>query len=147
MSLESEEMMVFDSGLLRYLATQLNAYGGRVKLGGLAEPGIVALSIDDNKFSLSFPSQSTRANVSLTNGRVIINSSDRTFNNRVAQFGTRVGTIDAASGLFVLSQGSGIAGDIEVISPQIRLDNTGTINATSASGNGGNIKKIIKTIS
>ncbi len=46
---------------------QLNAYGGRVELGGLAEPGTVALSIDGNNFSLGFPAQSTRADVSLTN--------------------------------------------------------------------------------
>ncbi|MUG92802.1 filamentous hemagglutinin N-terminal domain-containing protein [Scytonema sp. UIC 10036] len=70
--------------------------------------------------------------------RVIVNGSDRTFDDRVARFGTAA-PVNANSGLFVLSQGSGIAGDIEVNSPQIRLDNTGTINATSASGNGGNI--------
>ncbi|KYC40183.1 hypothetical protein WA1_26960 [Scytonema hofmannii PCC 7110] len=63
---------------------------------------------------------------------------DRTYNDRVARFGTAA-PINSNPGLFVLAQGSGIAGNIEVISPQIRLDNTGTINATSASGNGGNI--------
>jgi large exoprotein involved in heme utilization and adhesion len=43
------------------------------------------------------------------------------------------------SGFFVLSESSGIAGDIEVNSPKVTLDNSGRINAESASGDGGNI--------
>jgi filamentous hemagglutinin family protein len=43
-------------------------------------------------------------------------------------------------GLFVGSQSkTGVAGDIIVTSPNITLDNDGTINAESRSGNGGNI--------
>jgi large exoprotein involved in heme utilization and adhesion len=44
------------------------------------------------------------------------------------------------SGLFVNSQSpTGTAGDIIVTSPRITLDNSGTLNAESASGNGGDI--------
>jgi filamentous hemagglutinin family protein len=72
--------------------------------------------------------------------RVIINGSDPTFNDRLARFGKSViANPDAASGFFVQSSGSGIAGDIEVTSPQVRLDNGGRFIAESASGNGGNI--------
>ena len=49
----------------------------------------------------------------------IVNGSDATFNDRVAQFGTAVANPEAASGLFVRSDGSASAGDIEVTSPKI----------------------------
>ncbi len=47
---------------------QLNAYGGRVELGGLAARGSVGLNVDGDKLSLDFPVASTRADISLTNG-------------------------------------------------------------------------------
>ncbi|MBR8840462.1 MAG: filamentous hemagglutinin N-terminal domain-containing protein, partial [Stigonema ocellatum SAG 48.90 = DSM 106950] len=34
---------------------QLNAYGGRVELGGLISPGFVGLNVDGDKLSLNFP--------------------------------------------------------------------------------------------
>jgi filamentous hemagglutinin family protein len=71
--------------------------------------------------------------------RVTVNGSDATFNERVAQFGTRVANVDANSGFFVRSESSGSAGDIEVNSPKVILDNKGRFIAQSASGNGGNI--------
>ena len=46
---------------------QLNAYGGQVELGGLAEPGSVLLGVDGDNLSLRFPSNVERASVSLTN--------------------------------------------------------------------------------
>ncbi|PSB42691.1 filamentous hemagglutinin [Cyanosarcina cf. burmensis CCALA 770] len=70
---------------------------------------------------------------------VNVNGSDATFNNRVAKFGTTVANPEAASGFFVRSEGSGIAGDIEVTSPQVTLDHQGKFIAESALGNGGNI--------
>ncbi len=45
----------------------------------------------------------------------------------------------ATSGLFVRSQGSGNAGNLQVQARSIRLDNQGEISAETASGNGGNI--------
>ncbi|MDZ8070862.1 MAG: filamentous hemagglutinin N-terminal domain-containing protein [Nostoc sp. DedQUE08] len=45
----------------------LNAYGGRVELGGLTSRGTVALQIDGNNFRLGFPAESARGDVSLDN--------------------------------------------------------------------------------
>lgn len=44
------------------------------------------------------------------------------------------------SGLFVLSRGSGNAGNLEVTANSMRLENGGKLTATSASGEGGNIR-------
>lgn len=71
--------------------------------------------------------------------RVIINGSDPNFNERVAKFSLNVANVDAASGFFVRSDSSGSAGDIEVNSPFLVLDNGGKLIAESASVNGGNI--------
>ncbi|MEH2231139.1 MAG: filamentous hemagglutinin N-terminal domain-containing protein [Nostoc sp.] len=46
---------------------ELNAYGGRVELGGLAAPGNVNLLFNGDNLSLKFPLNVTRADVSLTN--------------------------------------------------------------------------------
>ena len=50
---------------------QLHALGGRVELGGLAEPGTVGLNVADNSLGLSFPRGVQRADVSLINGAVV----------------------------------------------------------------------------
>lgn len=52
----------------------VTALGGRIELGGLAEQGEILLKIadgDQSNISLSFPEQSTRANVSLSNSTFI----------------------------------------------------------------------------
>ncbi|MBE8996649.1 S-layer family protein [Nostoc sp. LEGE 12447] len=46
---------------------QLNAYGGRVELGGLSDSGTVTLQVDGDNLSLGFPDNVTRADISLTN--------------------------------------------------------------------------------
>ncbi|MEH2369422.1 filamentous hemagglutinin N-terminal domain-containing protein [Nostoc sp.] len=46
---------------------QLNALGGRVELGGLAEPGNINLIFNSDNLSLKFPLDVTLASVSLTN--------------------------------------------------------------------------------
>ncbi|MBW4624675.1 MAG: filamentous hemagglutinin N-terminal domain-containing protein [Brasilonema octagenarum HA4186-MV1] len=50
---------------------KLNAFGGRVELGGLAASGNVGLNVDGDKLSLDFPASSTRADISLTNRAVV----------------------------------------------------------------------------
>ncbi|MDZ8263509.1 filamentous hemagglutinin N-terminal domain-containing protein [Nostoc sp. ChiQUE01b] len=45
----------------------LNANGGRVELGGLSEPGTVALLLDGDNLSLRFPENVTQADISFTN--------------------------------------------------------------------------------
>ncbi|MEH2084421.1 MAG: filamentous hemagglutinin N-terminal domain-containing protein [Nostoc sp.] len=46
---------------------KLNAFGGRVELGGLAAAGTVGLNMDGNNLSLSFPEGVERTDVSVTN--------------------------------------------------------------------------------
>ncbi len=77
--------------------------------------------------------------------KAIVSGSDPNYNNLLdyvnllTQLLDYVVIIGVNSGLFVSSSGLGDTGDIEVNSPQITLDNQGTLNANSASGNGGNI--------
>jgi filamentous hemagglutinin family protein len=47
---------------------QLNAFGGRVELGGLVSAGTVGLNVDGNNLSLSFPNSVQRSDVFLSNG-------------------------------------------------------------------------------
>jgi filamentous hemagglutinin family protein len=47
---------------------EINAFGGRVELGGLGSEGSVGINIDGNKLSLVFPNNVRKANVSLSNG-------------------------------------------------------------------------------
>ncbi|MCC5614773.1 filamentous hemagglutinin N-terminal domain-containing protein [Nostoc sp. CHAB 5836] len=49
----------------------LNANGGRVELGGLGEPGTVALGVDGDNLSLKFPDHVARTSVSLTNSSAV----------------------------------------------------------------------------
>ncbi len=52
---------------------RLNANGGRIELGGLAESGTVALGVNGDNFSLRFPENVVRADVSFTNSsRVLV---------------------------------------------------------------------------
>ncbi|MFN6481556.1 MULTISPECIES: filamentous hemagglutinin N-terminal domain-containing protein [unclassified Nostoc] len=51
---------------------ELNAYGGRIELGGLAESGNVNLFIDGDNLKLTFPENVTRADVSLTNQAFVL---------------------------------------------------------------------------
>ncbi|MCC5609691.1 filamentous hemagglutinin N-terminal domain-containing protein, partial [Nostoc sp. CHAB 5834] len=66
---------------------ELNAFGGRVELGGLAELGTVALGVNGDNLSLIFPEDVRRAEVFLTNqaaisvegnggGNIAVNASD-----------------------------------------------------------------------
>ncbi|MEH2143497.1 S-layer family protein [Nostoc sp.] len=79
-------------------------------------------------------------------GNITVNATDRVtisgsapFKRRVRIGGSLVEDESANSGLFVRSQGSGRAGNLQVGSPFIRLDNQGEITAETASGNGGDI--------
>jgi len=47
---------------------RLNAFGGRVELGGLASTGTVGLNGDGNNLSLSFPNSVARSDIFLSNG-------------------------------------------------------------------------------
>ena len=74
------------------------------------------------------------------NQQLRIDGSDPNYEARSVQFGrNRIGTVEAASGIFVRSQAGGSAGDILINAPTIQLDHGGKLNAESFSGNGGNI--------
>ncbi len=50
---------------------RINAWGGRVELGGLAEPGVVGLAIDGNTIHLNIPTDTKRSNVALRNNSTL----------------------------------------------------------------------------
>ncbi|MHC5821085.1 MAG: two-partner secretion domain-containing protein, partial [Nostoc sp.] len=124
----------------------LNAYGGRVELGGLAAPGNVNLLFNADNLSLKFPLNVTRASVSL--------------NNQAGVFVTGAGSGDIAInaqnvdilGGSVLSAGIGQGlGTPESVAGDITLNATGEIKIAGSGsrirnfvrlgskGNGGNI--------
>ncbi|MBR8833607.1 MAG: filamentous hemagglutinin N-terminal domain-containing protein [Stigonema ocellatum SAG 48.90 = DSM 106950] len=74
----------------------LHAFGGRIELGGLKEPGTVELSVQGNQERLSYPEGVAKADVSLANQGVI---------NVVADNG---GSIAINAGNFNLAGGSGL---------------------------------------
>ncbi len=114
---------------------QLNAYGGRVELGGLISTGNVGLNVDGDKLSLNFPDSSTRADISLTDGASVrVNSSG---GGSIA-VNARNLNITGASTLSASTFGQGDAGNVEINARSILLGK-GLITATTNSGNGGNI--------
>ncbi|MBG1263717.1 filamentous hemagglutinin N-terminal domain-containing protein [Nostoc sp. BAE] len=125
---------------------ELNAYGGRVELEGLATPGNVNLLFNGDNLSLKFPENVTRADVSLTNqARVYVEGTgggDIAINARNLE-------ILGGSSLF-----AGIAeslGAPETVAGDIKLNATGDIKIAGsgtgignflqegAKGKGGNI--------
>ncbi|MCC5663677.1 S-layer family protein, partial [Nostoc sp. CHAB 5784] len=91
------------------------------------------ITIDSGSFSLSDDARLIASTSGVGNaGTIEVNAADFfTISGNSSNFN---------SGLFVDSQSpTGTAGDIIVTSPRITLDNSGTLNAQSASGNGGNI--------
>ncbi|MBD2776911.1 beta strand repeat-containing protein [Iningainema tapete] len=125
---------------------QLNAYGGRVELGGLADSGTVALNVDGNNLSASFPTESTFANVSLTNGAgvyveasgggsIMVNAGNLDIRNRSflsAGIGQGLGTVGTVAGDIVLNA----KGEIRVVDPGSIVNNSVGLGSK---GNGGNI--------
>ena len=70
---------------------------------------------------------------------VVIAGSDPTFTQRTVLIPNLGYFYSPNSGLFVRSQESGTAGDIEINTSRLTLDNQGKLNAESNSGNGGSI--------
>ena len=107
----------------------LNALGGRVELGGLAEAGTVGLDIDGNNFQLKFPDNVTRGDVSLTNqSRIFVEAGgggDIIFNAR------NIDILDRSFIVGGIAQGLGTS---ETIAGDINLNATGEITFTDESG-------------
>jgi filamentous hemagglutinin family protein len=124
---------------------ELNAYGGRVELGGLAQAGNVVLGVNGDNLSLKFPENVTRSEVSLTNQAAIYvegaGGGDIAVNARNIEILGRTG----------LNAGIGRGlGTPETVAGDITLNATGEIKVGGGSdvrnlvrlrsqGNGGNI--------
>ncbi|MEH2084424.1 MAG: filamentous hemagglutinin N-terminal domain-containing protein [Nostoc sp.] len=122
----------------------LNAFGGRVELGGLAEPGSVALGVDDDNLSLIFPSNVGRASVSLTNqagiyvegaggGNIVVNA------RNIEMLGESILSGGIGRGLGTPET---VAGDITLnATEEIKFVRSGVSNFVflGSKGNGGNI--------
>lgn len=71
--------------------------------------------------------------------QIMIVGSDSTFSARTTIIKGLGEFFSPSSGIFVRSQNDGIAGDIEINTLRLTLDNQARLNAESATGNGGNI--------
>ncbi|WP_292778070.1 filamentous hemagglutinin N-terminal domain-containing protein [Nostoc sp. NMS9] len=126
-------------------AGELNANGGRVELGGLAEPGTIALSVDGDNLSLRFPENVARTSVSLTNEAAIY--VEGTGGGNIAVNARNLEILGGS----ILSGGIGQGlGTSETIAGDITLNATGEIKVAGGSsvrnlvplgslGDGGNI--------
>ncbi|MBR8841066.1 MAG: S-layer family protein, partial [Stigonema ocellatum SAG 48.90 = DSM 106950] len=126
---------------------QLNAYGGRVELGGLISPGFVGLNVDGDKLSLNFPASSTRADISLTNNAQVYveaaGGGDIAVNARNLEVSGEGSVLSAGIGGGLGSFGAK-AGDITLnATGDIKIDGNGSgiVNRVQqqAIGNGGDI--------
>ena len=125
---------------------QLNAYGGRVELGGLAAVGNVNLLFNGDNLSLKFPLNVTRADVSLTNEAFVYveaaGGGDIAINARnidilggsllSAGIASGLGQPEATAGDITLNA----TGEIKVADSRSRILN---IVSEDSKGNGGNI--------
>ena len=125
---------------------QLNAYGGRVELGGLAAVGNVNLLFNGDNLSLKFPENVTRADVSLTNeafvyveaaggGDIAINARNIDIlagSQLSAGIASGLGQPEATAGNITLNA----TGEIKVADFRSRILN---LVSQDSKGNGGNI--------
>ncbi|MGB6296198.1 MAG: filamentous hemagglutinin N-terminal domain-containing protein [Rivularia sp. (in: cyanobacteria)] len=125
---------------------ELNAYGGRVELGGLAAPGSINLLVDGDNLKLGFPENVTRADVSLTNqafvfveadggGDIAINARNLDIlqgSKLFAGIGRGLGTADTVAGDITLNA----TDNITIANPISEVYNN--VNP-GAIGNGGDI--------
>jgi filamentous hemagglutinin family protein len=124
---------------------RLNAFGGRVELGGLAEVGTVGLNLIGNDLSLSFPDAVKRGNVSLSNGAIVDvsagNGGNIAINARSLQLIAESGLV---AGIIRTGLGSAEsqAGNIEVNAQDaVSLDQSFIYNDvfSNATGQGGSV--------
>ncbi len=125
---------------------ELNAYGGRVELGGLSESGTVVLGVDGDNLSLKFPENVARASVSLINssrvfvtgaggGNIAVNAKNLEILGGSVLFGgieRGLGTPETVAGGITLNA----TGEIKVAGTGTTVNN---FVRSGAKGNGGNI--------
>ncbi|GAA6617611.1 filamentous hemagglutinin N-terminal domain-containing protein [Scytonema sp. NUACC26] len=133
-------------GNVRMDGGKLNAYGGRVELGGLATPGNVNLLLERDNLRLGFPDNVARTNVLLTNqaavyvegaggGNIAINARNiEILKESVlsAGIGRGLGTPETVAGDITLNA----TGEIKVAGSKSGI---GNLVRLGAKGNGGNI--------
>ncbi len=131
---------------------QLNAFGGRVDLGGLASSGTVGLNSNGNNLSLNFPNGIAWADVSLVNGSevnvaankggdIAINAHDLEILNSSIQagIGKGLGSVKSQAGDITLNATEAIKiGQASLIENDVRSDATGI---------GGNVRINAKSLS
>jgi len=130
---------------------ELNAFGGRVELGGVSGAGTVGLNIDSNSLSLNFPDTFERASVSLGDkSRVDVRAND---GGSIAIHARNI-DISGRSGLLAgiadsLGARAAVAGDITLDATEtVKINNSSISNYVEyqAVGNGGNITVKGKTL-
>lgn len=129
--------------------SHLNALGGRTEIGSVAGTGTVGLTVDNNIWSLNFPSNLALGNISLAQGSRVYTSGDRggsiqiTGNNIRLTEGSLLAaeTFGTQSGDKVILNATDTIEIIETPPPDAKATNIVTSNY--GEGNGGDI--IIKT--
>ncbi len=128
----------------RILAGGLNAPGGRIDLGGLAEAGEVALEVVGNGIVAEFPAEASLADVSLVNNaRVDVRGNG---GGDIAVYAEQFRATEGGR-LNAGTEGSGNAGDIVVRAKDVLLSGSAGgneysslyNNALDGTGNGGDI--------
>ncbi|MGI2906546.1 filamentous hemagglutinin N-terminal domain-containing protein [Tolypothrix sp. VBCCA 56010] len=121
----------------------LEAPGGRIELGGLAEPGTIGLSTNGNILSLNFPDNVSRASVSLTNGSNVSVAS-----GGGGSIAVNADDIDILKGSNLRAGISPLAvtnnaqaGDVNLnATGTLRIENSSVYNAAFGRGNAGNLR-------
>ncbi|KAB8316333.1 filamentous hemagglutinin N-terminal domain-containing protein [Tolypothrix campylonemoides VB511288] len=121
----------------------LNAFGGRVELGGLKEPGTVGLNFSGNNLSLSFPLNVALASVSLNNGAEVNVASGG--GGSIAINASNIDVLGKSrmrAGIDLLAGGNNAqAGDIYLNAQEtVNVENSSIYNAVFGSGNGGSVR-------
>ncbi|MBD2057479.1 S-layer family protein [Oculatella sp. FACHB-28] len=159
------EALVLVGGDVRLTSSVLIAPGGRIELGGLAEPGVVDLQFVNSQLHLVFPTGIARANVFIIDGsRVILAdagggsieinahnsvirasclSTGQTFcisnelnDNQLGNFRfNSTGAVAITSGSEVSTTG----GDIDIQAESLTLDRSRLLTGTGAEVNSGNV--------
>jgi filamentous hemagglutinin family protein len=114
---------------------RLNAPDGRVELGGLASAGTIALNVDGNNLSLSFPDSAARSNLSLTNGaKVDVSGEGGGF---IQVQGSAV-TVAEGSEILAETEGSQNGKGIFIQASQLVIRDGSQISASALEGSQGN---------
>jgi filamentous hemagglutinin family protein len=123
----------------------LEAPGGRIELGGLAEPGTIGLSTNGNILSLNFPENLARASVSLTNGALVSVSVASGGGGSIAINADDINVLGGSNlraGYFLLAgTDNAQAGDVNLNATEtLRIENSSVYNAAFGRGNSGSLR-------